>query len=124
MTQEIEDGNFTISKFMGYTYPDINNEAFKLSYEDLHCYHKDWNLLMPVVEKISLFHYGWEKIEDRYDDCAYPRTFGMRDKEGLYMVRINGCQLFSAATLIEATWLSVIDFIKDFNSIKTNPNER
>ena len=72
----------------------------------------NWNALMAVVEKILTIHYGWKGIYNEFDDCPYLRTFGMRDKEGKYMVRINANTLHSADTLIEATWLAVIDFIQ------------
>ena len=45
--------NFLIAKFMGYDYPDILNMSFAMSVGELHNYHEDWNLLMPVVEKIE-----------------------------------------------------------------------
>jgi len=52
MKKEIIEGNFLISKAMGYTYPSANSEIFRLSY-DLHNYHEDWNKLMLAVEKIE-----------------------------------------------------------------------
>jgi hypothetical protein len=85
-------------------------------------YHTSWEWLMPVVEKIGEYHWpeywlhGKDPDAGEWDDTAYPRTFGMRDKEGNYMVRINASQVFSAKTLIEATWLAVIDFIQWYNS--------
>ena len=84
-------------------------------------YHTSWDWLMPVVEKISNIHYPdyWNGRQPddvgEWDNCAYPRTFGMRDSEGNYMVRFNANVLYSAKTLIEATWLAVIEFIKDYN---------
>jgi hypothetical protein len=49
-------------------------------------------------------------------DTYYPRTFGMLNAETKKpMVRLNSSQLFEADTLIEATWLAVIDFIKWYN---------
>ena len=76
-------------------------------------YHDNWNKLMPVVEKISTIHYGWENKEDEFDDCAYTRTFGMRDKDGNYMVRINAQPVFIAPKLIDATWQAVVWFIEN-----------
>lgn len=81
-------------------------------------YHTSWDWLMPVVEKISEHHYPdyWRNKKpadaNDYDDCAFMRTFGMRNDEGKYMVRINAQQLFYGATLIQATYLAVIDFIQ------------
>lgn len=70
-------------------------------------YNTSYEWLMPVVEKIIKFKY-----ED--DDTAYLRTFGMM-KEGKIMVRFNRHQLFSSDTLVEATWLAVVDFIRCYN---------
>ncbi len=88
-------------------------------------YHTSWDWLMPVIEKISTLRWpeyygsrGKTEDDEGFDDCVYPRTFGMRDKNGLYMVRLNASALFSAETLIEATWLAVIDFIEWY---KNNP---
>lgn len=84
-------------------------------------YNEEWGDLMPVVEKIATIHYGWpsDKMDTKYDDCAYPRTFGMRDAEGNYMVRFNANGLITGKTLIEATWLAVLDFIQWHNSLDT-----
>ena len=68
-------------------------------------YHHDFQSLMRAVDKI---------IQTKYDDgdSAYFRTFGMINKDGNIMVRINRCQLFEAPTLIEATWLAVVDWCR------------
>ena len=60
---------------------------------------------MRAVEKITL-----TKYDD--GDNAYLQTFGMLNKDGNVMVRINRCQLFEAPTLIEATWLAVVDWCR------------
>jgi len=79
--------------------------------------HKNWCQLMPVVEKISQHHYAdWGEKEHEFVDCAYPYTFGMRDAEGNYMVRIHANQLFTAKTLIEAAYMAVVDWIEWYNS--------
>ncbi len=81
-------------------------------------FHLSWDWLMPVVEKIMTHRYpdyygstGRTEDDGEYDDCAHFRTFGMRDNEGNYMVRINASPLFKAPTLIEATFKAVVDFI-------------
>ena len=52
---------------------------------------------------------------------ATPRTFGMLNEEtGQIMVRFNGFQLFQADTLIETTYLAIIDFIKWYNEKQNN----
>lgn len=88
-------------------------------------YHSSWEWLMPVIEKIGTHHYPdyWSgnKPEDagEWDDCPYPRTFGMRDKEGNYMFRFNAQPVFSAPTLIEAAYNAVVDFISSHTQNKT-----
>ncbi len=69
---------------------------------------RDWNMLMPVVEKISKMPLiGADSLQD----TCYPRTFGMLNPEtGHPMVRFNACFLHEAPTIIEATWLAVVDF--------------
>lgn len=80
-------------------------------------FHIDWNWLMLAVEKISKYVYESEVVDgEEYIDYAYPRTFAMPSKEGQFMVRFNRCSVFSSDRLIEATWLSVLDFIQyNFN---------
>lgn len=66
---------------------------------------------MPVVEKISQHIYeSWED-SDGYKDVihherACPRTFGMMDSEGRWLVRINRMPLEQEDTLIKATYKS------------------
>lgn len=92
-------------------------------------YHSSWDWLMPVVEKISEYrypeyfkHFPDSHERDPFEDCAYPRTFGMRDKEGNYMVRLNANTLITAPTLKEAVWLAVIDFINWHNTHTPPPS--
>lgn len=104
--KEILESNNLIAEFMGdnFIIEDLKNRQ-------MHCYgtkkleyHSSWDWLMPVVEKISEFKY-----ED--GDTAYPRTFGVIE-DGKKMFRLNRHQLFRCDTLIEATWLSVVNFIR------------
>ena len=68
-----------------------------------------WNWLMPVLEKICRLKIG-DGIETI--DYANLRTFGMINEEtGGIMVRLNGFQVFEAETLIEATFLAIVDFL-------------
>lgn len=99
-----------------------------ISPQDDFMYHTSWDWLMPVVEKISEYKYpNYYTDEDHekempYADCAYPRTFGMRDSDGQYMVRINANTLHKGKTLIEATWQAVIDFIQWYTLQLNNKN--
>ena len=75
------------------------------------CYRTSWEWLMPVLEKICRLKF----IETIY----YPnlRTFGMINNEtGGVMVGFNGHQVFEAETLLEATFLAIVDFL-DWQSI-------
>jgi hypothetical protein len=85
-------------------------------------YHSSFDWLMPVVEKIFDYRYpdyygnrGKTDDDGPYDDCAYLRTFGMRDEEGNFMVRFNANQLHRGPVLIETLWTAVVAFIKDIN---------
>lgn len=84
-------------------------------------YHSHWESLMPVVQKILDYEY-LDVSDDEVFARPHLRTFGMKDDDtGFYMVRFNRCRLFIAETLIEATYLAVIDFITWYNSI--NPKQ-
>jgi hypothetical protein len=73
-------------------------------------YNTSWDALMPVVEKIAKMELTYENVAEKYR--PYPRTFAMLDDEGNMMVRLNCAPLFAAPTLIEATWLAVVNFIE------------
>lgn len=117
----ITEMNEAIAVFMGYEkYKDNSGIWFKKvgliismhpKLEDL-CYHEKWELLMPVVEKISkmpLLNTDNTECTDPQDVC-YPRTFGMPTEDGKQvMVRFNGFGLHKADTLIEATHLACYD---------------
>lgn len=108
------EGNKLIATFEGRT---INNDWVSLYGDNqMHVsaldYHKDWNSLMRIVEKISQ-----QRFED--GDYVFLRTFGMPieddDKRLLFMVRFNRFELHSAYTLIEAAYTAVVEFIKWHN---------
>jgi hypothetical protein len=103
------EGNRLIAEFMGKTYhPKLEKTS---GINDLY-YHSSWDWLMPVLEKISRITIEWENSDDR-TDTYYPRTFGMLNEEtGKPMVRFNGNFVHEADTLMEATYLAVVDFIK------------
>lgn len=79
-----------------------------------------WDWLMPVVEKICKTKIG-DGVE--YVEYPYLRTFGMLNEETKNpMVRFNGFGLFEADTLIEATFLAVLNFLKWYYSVHA-PNK-
>lgn len=110
----MKESNKLIAQFMGgiyrtdlpFTYtksgwentPANDNKQIAQDY-DLK-YHCDWSWLMPVIEKII------------NDNIAYPRTFGMISDTGQMMFRFDQCCLFQADTLIEATYLAVVDLLE------------
>lgn len=105
----IEEIEYEIGK-----HPFISNADYINTENVVHLrYHCDWSWLMPVLDKICRI-----KIGDgiKYVEFAYPRTFGTLNEEtGQMMVRLNGFQLFQSDTLIEATYLAIIDFIEWYN---------
>jgi len=74
----------------------------------------DWRRLMLVVEKICA--HGYEIDEDGVSHTAYPRTFGMRDEDGNYMIRFNRSSLHSAPTLIAAVYAACVEWV-EFNGL-------
>jgi hypothetical protein len=99
-----KDGNFEISKFVGYNYPNVSSDVFRVSYRDLHCYHKDWRLLMPVVEKIESLGYKFQICRRRVEI----------DKDGYYGPQPQF--LSKEENKITSVWAAVVKFIQFYNS--------
>lgn len=117
--KEIIEGDFEISKFMGYTYPSISNRVFRISYEHLHCYHKDWRLLMPVVEKfnsicqergreLSGHIRDQEHLGNKLDNPLHWKSWSY------HYVRLT--------TSIDNVWQSLVQSIKWYNTNTQNQN--
>jgi len=117
------ENNELIARFMGYEIPKQTHRKLNwIVYEGVFQamqFHCSWNWLMPVVEKICRL-----KIGDGKEFVDYPnlRTFGMLNEEtGEIMVRFNGFVLVQSDTLIQATYMAVVDFVKywlESNKIK------
>jgi hypothetical protein len=121
--RKIAEGNKAICEYLKfkesktnvYEVPNCWPDGPKTGYTEFTIWNigfeRDWNMLMPVVEIISKIPLiGATDV----DDTCYPRTFGMPNNDTgqlMYMVRFNGCYLAVAPTLIEATWLAVVDFV-------------
>jgi len=132
--QKISDGNKSICDYLKfkesktniYEIPNCWPHKENTGYTEFSIwavgFDKDWNMLMPVVEIISKV--PLIGATDLQDTC-YPRTFGMLNLEtGNLMVRFNGMFLNEAPTLIEATWLAVVEFVNaEINNVQP-PNER
>ena len=115
MTQEEIEGNKLIAEFKcTKSFDTYYDPEGQFHFEILDSkYHSSWSWLMPVVEKISKIPLIGAR--DKQDVC-YPLTFGMPNGEtGNPMVRFNGCFISEATTLMEATWLAVVAFIKWYN---------
>ena len=104
MNKAIDEGNFLIAKFVGFRYPDMDNEIWKLSAPDIHNYHKDWRQLMPVVEKIE---HEITPVEVLDTQCRIGRT--------IYGEEIL---ISSDNSKIEAVWQAVVQFIQGYNNQK------
>ena len=110
--------NEVIAEWMGYNWQDSKWQVERpgmyipMTVELLEHYQKSWNWLMPVVEKI-IQHKYWEEDDINREETAFLRTFGMKDEEGKFMVRFNRCPVFAGNTLLEATYLAVLNFIKN-----------
>lgn len=71
-------------------------------------FEKNWENLMPVIEKISCVVF-----DDESKETVYPRTFGMYEIEsGNWMFRFNRYPLFKAQNLIDAAYDAVLNFLE------------
>ena len=102
-----------------YYHPSCFNYPIPLS--ELQ-YHSSWDWLIPVFEKICRLTVGDGVV---FIKNPTPTTFGMLNEEtGQIMVRIGGFTLWQADTLIEATWLAVIEFIEWYNEFNKQGKEK
>ena len=130
-SDEIIKQNKLIAEFMGGKYdkdvsfpihPDdiwlpfhgiVSYKTIEIGKGQILSYHDCWEWLMPVLEKIVRTKVGDGIV---YIDYPFLRTFGaINESTGKIMVRFNGQGLFQSDTLIEATYLAVIDFISWYN---------
>lgn len=79
---------------------------------DVYRPHLDWSVLMPILEQIWKTDMN-ELAGGVYDVPVYPypRTFGMLNPDGVFMVRLNGFGLHCSESLIHAAWMAAADFI-------------
>lgn len=129
MDKEIIENNKMIAKFMGWTYipwqeatgkhvgwinpkfkihsPKIDNTYLCRSHNDLK-YHKDWNWLMRVMEKIENLN--------RFTDIQHglqPQNFGLKK-----YAAIIGDVVVEDNIKINAVYNAVIEFIKLYDQQK------
>lgn len=134
--EEIEEGNILIAEFHG-KYGNI----FKFSSKEdlIKCkfdYHKSWDWLMPIVEKIAK-QLPREEEMNNYTQCSikinawinsgYPYNlmtncrigdFYIDDKSSFYISKGGGGDK-KDGSLINSVWLAVVEYIKYYNKIKT-----
>ncbi len=109
------ESNLMIAEFMGLKEHNpseflFNNQIHKK--DDLP-YHYSWDWIMPVLEKICSMTFT---IPDKHGGGTWSpclRTFGMKNDEGKFMVRLNTSPLHESDKLIDATYAAVVEFIKE-----------
>lgn len=85
-------------------------------------YHKSWDWLMPVIEKISKLNLP-DPDGVSQDWQPFPRTFGMlNDDNGNFMFRFNRYGIHDAPKLIDAAYSAVVEFILSNQQNEPNPN--
>lgn len=120
------ENNKLIAEFMGWSYdysgikwavpitddliPESDNykSGSRLLDEEL-TFHKNWNWLMPVIEKIANLELKYLNAEGFFN--PYPTTFGQQNDDGLFVFRLPSHRLHSHQNLIEAAYNAVVEFI-------------
>jgi len=99
------NNNKIIAEFMGY--PDLGTEG-DFTYLK---YHREWNWLMPVVEKINSL-----KCKDNgyYGVEIFPNAVRIEDGDSNEIVLLNQTNE-SFETLKQAIYQAVVEFIKEYN---------
>lgn len=121
--------NILIAEFMGGIYYKFREKPTTwYMWRDIECqrdarqhynlkYHSSWDWLMPVILKIGKMPVDVNDPEVTMNRF-YPVTFGMPTDDGTeYMFRFYACQLHMGATVMEAAYSAVVEFIKDYNKI-------
>ena len=108
MTQkEILEGNKLISKFKGWEF-DNHSHTYRLGdliMTELN-FHKDWNLLIPVVEKIEILGFRWEMGMSLTHPYHYCKIWSIGTIEGI--------------SPVDAIYGAIVEFITWYNDIYIN----
>ena len=104
------ENNKLIAEFMGYPKHKIDFVGKRLNFENSkhNTYHKDWNWLMQVVEKIESILPDDSIITIEYKNCFIP----VLDDEEPFTIEGGG------KTKIEAVYNACLEFIKWYNENK------
>ena len=105
MNKEILEGNKLIEEFMTEDPGVLRRDLKQAGTLESMQYHKSWDLLMPVLERIRVKGYKWE--------------IGMSPISSQY----HYCKIWSVGTIggrspLDAVYGAVLEFIKWYNSIK------
>lgn len=107
---DIDMSNILIAEFMGYEVRFIN-KCYSPKYNDGTIapmqFHKSWDWLMPVVEKIESY--------ERYDVDIL--QYGTRISDNQKEI-VNNIANISFDTKIDHTYQAVVKFIKQYNQNK------
>jgi hypothetical protein len=112
-----QENNRLIAEFMGYEiiYRPNSNGFIEISDTEL-CdvddleYHKSWDWLMPVVDKIE--------SDERFDVniLQYGTIISSNTKERGYIEIVNNVANISFDSKIDHTYQAVVEFIKQHNN--------
>lgn len=134
--KEIQEGNRDIIEFMGgrlvptggFGHINIFNVFFPDGTwfpEHYGDYHKSWNRLIPVVEKIESIHdehHGYFGVYISSNNCTIQGTLlhlALNDSSYDYVYMSDPNAIFS--TKIESTWYNVVQFIRWYNQNLKKP---
>lgn len=109
--QEIFEGNRVIAEFLGFVEKAYTPDSEKMWCDNRHglpvgelAFHSSWEWLMPVVEKIEALNIQPTK-----------KVVTIKGNYCVVNGGVMGHPSFTGISKIEATWKSVIDFIKWYN---------
>lgn len=114
-----QENNKMIAEFMGIVYPKLDNviviDNVVIKENELQ-YHRDWNWLMPVVDKIESFQDGEDGDSMRghlYNFRIEQHFVYILDGESMdVIIEMNG------DSKLDATYNAVVEFIKEYNKNK------
>ena len=114
-----QENNKMIAEFMGIVYPKLDNVIVidnVVIKENKLQYHRDWNWLMPVVDKIESFQDGEDGDSMRghlYNFRIEQHFVYILDGESMdVIIEMNG------DSKLDATYNAVVEFIKEYNKNK------